>query len=147
MWLYHRVMSPNDADGMADSVYPDQTASLGEVWSGSSALFAQAYLSKNLGHHGMSPFSKQSVTIMQTADSDNNIKILTNKFDRAIWPIIFILGSGNVKLNMHSHVHRPTMNIPDKPFFCDFTGHTSADNWTKLCHMRLSRRLKEICLY
>ena len=23
MWLYHRVMSPNDADGMANSVDPD----------------------------------------------------------------------------------------------------------------------------
>ena len=34
-WLYHRVMSPNDADGMANSVDPDQTA--------------QAYLSENLG--------------------------------------------------------------------------------------------------
>ena len=28
MWLYHRVMSPNDADGMANSVDPDQTAPL-----------------------------------------------------------------------------------------------------------------------
>ena len=36
IWLYHRVMHPNDADGMANSVDPDQTA----VWSG-SALFAQ----------------------------------------------------------------------------------------------------------
>ena len=36
-------MSPNDADGMANSVDPR-----GAVWSG-SALFAQAYLSKNLG--------------------------------------------------------------------------------------------------
>ena len=25
MWLYHRVMSPNDAGGMANSVDPDQT--------------------------------------------------------------------------------------------------------------------------
>ena len=41
-------MSPNDADGMANSEDPDQTASLGAVWSG-SALFAQAYLSENLG--------------------------------------------------------------------------------------------------
>ena len=41
-------MSPRDADGMANSVDPDQTAPLGAVWSGSS-LFAQAYLSKNLG--------------------------------------------------------------------------------------------------
>ena len=28
MWLYHRVMSPNDADAMANSVDPDQTAPL-----------------------------------------------------------------------------------------------------------------------
>ena len=41
-------MSPNDADGMANSVDPDQTAPLGAVWSG-SALFARAYLSENLG--------------------------------------------------------------------------------------------------
>ena len=27
MWLYHRVMGPNDADGMANSADPDQTAS------------------------------------------------------------------------------------------------------------------------
>ena len=45
MWLYHRVMSPNDADGMANSVDPDQTA---PVWSG-SALFALTCLSENLG--------------------------------------------------------------------------------------------------
>ena len=48
MWLYHRVMSPNDTDGMANSVDPDQTAPVGAVWSG-SALFAQAYLPENLG--------------------------------------------------------------------------------------------------
>ena len=48
MWLYHTVMSPNDVDGMANSVDPDQTAPLGAVWSG-SVLFAQACLSENLG--------------------------------------------------------------------------------------------------
>ena len=47
MWLYHRVMSRKDADEMAKSVDPDQTAPLGAVWSGST-LFAQAYLSENL---------------------------------------------------------------------------------------------------
>ena len=31
MWLYHRPMSPNDADGMANSVDPDQTAPLGSL--------------------------------------------------------------------------------------------------------------------
>ena len=44
MWLYHRVTSPNDADGMANSVDPDR----GAVWTG-SALFTQARLSENLG--------------------------------------------------------------------------------------------------
>ena len=37
-WLYHRVMRPKDADGMANSVEPDQTARA----SGST-------LSENLG--------------------------------------------------------------------------------------------------
>ena len=32
MWLYHRVMSPNDADGMANSVDPDQTARSSLIW-------------------------------------------------------------------------------------------------------------------
>ena len=41
-------MHPNDADRMANSVDPDQTVPLGAVWS-RSALFALAYLSKNLG--------------------------------------------------------------------------------------------------
>ena len=31
MWLYHRIMSPNGADGMANSVDPDQTAPLEAV--------------------------------------------------------------------------------------------------------------------
>ena len=39
---------PKDAEGIANSVDPDQTAPLGVVWSG-SALFAQACLSENLG--------------------------------------------------------------------------------------------------
>ena len=41
-------MSPKDAEGMANSVDPDQTAPLGAVWSGSE-MFAQVYLSENLG--------------------------------------------------------------------------------------------------
>ena len=41
-------MCPKDADGMANSVDPDQSAALGAVWF-RSALFAQTYLSKNLG--------------------------------------------------------------------------------------------------
>ena len=42
------VKHPKNADGLANSVDPDQTAPLETVWSG-SALFAQSYLSQNLG--------------------------------------------------------------------------------------------------
>ena len=38
-------MHPKDADGMANSVDPDQTASEEAVWSW-SALFAETYLSQ-----------------------------------------------------------------------------------------------------
>ena len=41
-------MHPKDAEGIANSVDPDQTAPLGAVWS-LSALFAQTCLSENLG--------------------------------------------------------------------------------------------------
>ena len=40
MWFYHGVMGPKDADIMANSVDSDQTA---------PSLFAQTYLSENLG--------------------------------------------------------------------------------------------------
>ena len=39
-------MHPNDTEGIANSVDPDQTA--GAVWAG-SALFAHTCLSENLG--------------------------------------------------------------------------------------------------
>ena len=41
-------MWQKDADEVANSVDPDRTAPLEEVWSG-SAPFAKTYLSKNLG--------------------------------------------------------------------------------------------------
>ena len=53
-------MSPNDADGMLNSEDPDHTAPLGAVWSW-SALFAQAYLSENLGSLW---YSKQNINVM-----------------------------------------------------------------------------------
>ena len=40
-------MHPKDADGLANSVDPDQTASSEAVWSW-SALFAETYLSQNI---------------------------------------------------------------------------------------------------
>ena len=45
-------MYSKDADGIANNADPDQTAPRGAVWSG-TALFAQAYLSKNLGHYSI----------------------------------------------------------------------------------------------
>ena len=93
MWLYHRVMSPNDADGMANSVDPDQTAPLGAVWSG-SALFAQTCLSKNLGklrylilkllwlHHYWAT-SRESLSSGFTTRSDSNRPAHPQKVGRA----------------------------------------------------------------
>ena len=61
-------MHPKDANGIANSVDPDQTAPLGAVRSG-SALFAQTCLSENLGtlqyqlsrRHGYFPRKDQGV--------------------------------------------------------------------------------------
>ena len=47
-WLNRRVMQSKDSVGTANSVDPDQTAPLGAVWS-ETAMFAQTYLSENLG--------------------------------------------------------------------------------------------------
>ena len=41
-FFFSAAFSPKEADGMANSVYLDQTAPSGAVWSGSS-LFAQTY--------------------------------------------------------------------------------------------------------
>ena len=49
VWIFYREMRPNNADGMANSVDPDQTAPLGAVWFGSTQ-FAQTCLSENLGN-------------------------------------------------------------------------------------------------
>ena len=48
MWFYHRVMRPEDADGMVNSSEPHHTAPSGTIKSGST-LLAQTCLSENLG--------------------------------------------------------------------------------------------------
>ena len=45
-WIFHRVMHPKDADGMANSVDTDETE---QSDLRLSALFAQTCLSENLG--------------------------------------------------------------------------------------------------
>ena len=81
MWLYHRVMSPNDTDRMANSVDPDQTAPLGAVWSG-SALFAQAYLSENLGSFWY--MTKPTKVVLPGPDLMTQIQV-------RIFPQVFLL--------------------------------------------------------
>ena len=46
MWLYHVVVSPNNADGMANSVDPDQTAPLGLHY------LPRNFCPKTLDHYG-----------------------------------------------------------------------------------------------
>ena len=79
MWLYHRVISSNDADGMANSVDRDQTAPLGAVWSG-SALFAQAYLSENLGSLRYDCFWQQA----KVSISDIRLPLLPAPYCKAV---------------------------------------------------------------
>ena len=54
MWLYHRVMSPNDAEGTANSVGPDQTAPL--IWVEEQSDLGQHCLPSHIcpkkDHHG-----------------------------------------------------------------------------------------------
>ena len=62
-------MNQKDADRTANSVDPDQTA----VWSG-SALFAQAYLSENLG-----PLLKFFFFLERNLVSDSNKSCVKSK--------------------------------------------------------------------
>ena len=63
-------MGPEDADGMANSVDPDQTAPLGAVWSGST-LFAQTCPSENLGYWKLTPYYRM-ITLMQFVNCHTN---------------------------------------------------------------------------
>ena len=89
MWLYYRVMSENEADGMANSVDPDQTAPLGAVWSG-SALFAQAYLSENLGSLRYSRFELfcQHLDTLRYFKTNFEQKVLDEK--SFIWSVYWV---------------------------------------------------------
>ena len=65
IWLYHRVMSPKDAEGIANSVDPDQTPPLRAAWS-ESALFAQTCLSENLGSLRYYASPKRTISLDQS---------------------------------------------------------------------------------
>ena len=58
VWCNIALMHPKDADGMANSVDPDQTASSEAVWFW-SALFAETYLSQYIEFVG---YIKMSMT-------------------------------------------------------------------------------------
>ena len=70
-----------DADGIANSVDPDQIAPLGAVWSG-SALFAQAYLSENLWSLSYNFFGNPNFSGFKpdTHDEINLMKLISEIF-------------------------------------------------------------------
>ena len=77
-------MSPNDAARMANSVDPDQTAPLGAVWSG-SALFTEAYLSKNLGHYGTwNRYFKGKIVWLNCSDFQAATVFIKKSFNKGI---------------------------------------------------------------
>ena len=88
--FFFRVMHPNDAEGIANSVDPDQTAPLGAVWSG-SALFAQTCLSENLGTLRVLVFF---------------CFIKTNRFKtKRKWSTLSIMGMSHLRICMYNFVH------------------------------------------
>ena len=77
-------MHPKDADGMANSVDPDQTASSEAVWSW-SALFAETYLSQYI------EFVRYLNTELQIrGGSQDNLKMifLISQWKHMLWPLI-----------------------------------------------------------
>ena len=67
-------MHPKDADGMANSVDPDQTASSEAVWSW-SALFAETYLSQYIEfvrYKGERFGGRKASTVWYSTYSKNN---------------------------------------------------------------------------
>ena len=88
MWLYHRVMSPNDADRMANSVDPDRA-----VWSG-TALFAQEYLSENLGSLRYSYSCVACHVILKVNRSDGISNMGSNMIFYALTSAGSLSGSG-----------------------------------------------------
>ena len=105
MWLYHRVMSPNDADGMANSVNLDHTAPLRAVWSG-SALFAQAYMSENLG--SLRYTSSGSIPFFIPTSSESPI------FLKPLWHINISVSFMSTHTGYLFHSIIPQMNFPCK---------------------------------
>ena len=73
---------------------PDQTAPLGAVWSG-SALFAQAYLSENLGSYGIRIFNGCEVWIENsvmrvTAEQLSRVTEFSIRTKQPLW-ILFLV--------------------------------------------------------
>ena len=89
MWLFYRVMSPNDADGMVNSVDPDQTqtAPRGAVWSGStlfaipSALFRYRYFPKfSDGQAWANSADPDQTHYSMVEPHSSNFRVITTKF-------------------------------------------------------------------
>ena len=75
IYIFHIEMRPNDADGMANSVDPDQTAPLGAVWSGSTLcldLSVQKFRNITVQSNGSCQFFSRQVARRCTAVTFTN---------------------------------------------------------------------------
>ena len=87
VWCNIALMHPKDADGMANSVDPDQTASSEAVWSW-SALFAETYLSQYIEFVRYSGHKKGILIPISTPHLHNDLKSLTSSsIITAVWKI------------------------------------------------------------
>ena len=100
-------MSPNNADGMANSVEPDQTAPLGAVWSG-SALFAQAYLSKNLGSLRYINMSRRWKQNANSVDTDQ-----TAPSEEVVWSGSTLFSQTSLSYDMSLVTRKPVFGVCD----------------------------------
>ena len=86
MWLYHRVMSQNNADGMANSVDPDQTAPL---WSWVCTVcpgisVRKLRIVRYIERHHTREFLKQNHTVMIRS-------FRTDRSGQSVWSQIRLL--------------------------------------------------------
>ena len=93
VWCNIALMHPKDADGMANSVDPDQTASSEAVWSW-SALFAETYLSQYI----------EFVLYVYNVCSDTPVPIvrITGLYHNKKYPC---LTTGNIKYTHTCNIH------------------------------------------
>ena len=95
--------------GITNREDPDQTAPLGAVWSG-SALFAQTYMSENLGslRYGQNDFASGHAN-RHVLTKTGIMSLVMNNIDSGYWKYIyynkihFYIFDVNIRVNVHFH--------------------------------------------